>query len=234
MTTYEKGFLGERLVSSALRRTFPKAFVFDDLIIPAMNGLTQVDHVLVTTTGVFVIEVKKYSGSISGDPREPLWQQRIGRYRCAFQNPMWQNARHVSALRWQLNLAFEKMHSVVVFVGGVELAHPIAPNVMATNAAGCVGLVSYIQSFLDPLLTDHELNHTINRLHRLIKAGFTKADLLRSIRERRKTDVSSGDAVGVNQPRDVRSRLPQPEVRRQVRHAVKLSPEFWLRLALRL
>lgn len=184
MTNHEKGARGERLVSLALEDAFPNAQRFDDLIIPAINGLTQIDHVLVSTAGVFVIEVKKYSGDIFGGADAAFWVQRIGSHRRTFQNPIWQNARHVSAVRWQLKLRPDQVHSIVVFVGRTELVRPVSPNVIATSAVGCSGLIRYIESFSAERLTSAEANRSLERLRQLQSAGYTREDLLLSIRER--------------------------------------------------
>ena len=164
MRTIEKGSSGEQAVSAALAAAFPTSPRFDNLVIPGLGGLTQIDHVLVHPTGVFVIETKKYRGVINGRPEHPLWAQRIGSTRRDFQNPRFQNARHVSAVRWQIGLTAQQVHSVIVFVGRVELACPIADNVIATHAAGCPHLVRYLQSSAAEQVSSHQIARCVYRL----------------------------------------------------------------------
>lgn len=184
MNPNEKGRLGELLVRSALQSAFPSARLFSNLIIPAADGLTQIDHVLVTSAGVFVIEVKKYAGDILGARDAALWKQCIGHHTSEFQNPLHQNARHVSALRGQLGLRDSQLHSIVVFVGRAGLLRPV-PNVITTIAVGCPKLIDHIRAFPEERMTDGEMAEATRLLIRIQAAGFTEEDLLRSIRERK-------------------------------------------------
>jgi hypothetical protein len=124
------------------------------------------------------------NGDIIGAPNATLWKQFIGHHISEFQNPLHQNARHVSALRWHLGLRDSLFHSIVVFVGRAELLRPI-PNVTTTIAAGCPKLIEHIRAIRDQRMTDSEIEQATNQLTRLQAADFTEADLLRSIQERR-------------------------------------------------
>ncbi len=53
---------------------------------------TQLDHVVVSRFGVFVIETKNYRGWIFGSEKQPQWTQQIYRQKNRFQNPLHQNA----------------------------------------------------------------------------------------------------------------------------------------------
>ena len=46
---------------------------FHDVIVPARNGTTQIDHVLVSCYGIFVVETKNYNGWIFGDEHAAQW-----------------------------------------------------------------------------------------------------------------------------------------------------------------
>ncbi|TYS72460.1 NERD domain-containing protein [Sutcliffiella horikoshii] len=62
-----KGAVGERAVNKELEKLGPLFTVYHDLYVPNENGGTsQVDHVVTSPTGIFVIETKHYDGWIFG------------------------------------------------------------------------------------------------------------------------------------------------------------------------
>ena len=76
-----KGRIGETIVSvGALKRLDPKIYrVFNDVVLPRPDGkgTTQIDHVVVSPFGIFVIETKNYGGWIFGDEDSRYWTQTI-------------------------------------------------------------------------------------------------------------------------------------------------------------
>jgi hypothetical protein len=101
---------------------------------------SQIDHVVVSPYGIFVIENKHYSGWIFGAEREPQWTRVYFRARRKFQNPLRQNQAHVCALRELLGLDAAVVHSLVVFSGSAEIRTPMPPNVTRLG-----GMLPYIQ-----------------------------------------------------------------------------------------
>ena len=63
-----KGILGEKSVALFLSKLDPKKYrVFHDLYIPTAKGkTTQIDHLIISRYGIFVIETKNYKGWIYG------------------------------------------------------------------------------------------------------------------------------------------------------------------------
>ena len=62
-------------------------------------GLTQVDHVLITTRGIFVIEVKNYNSWIYGNKFDREWTQNSYGKKWKFYNPLRQNYGHLKAIQ---------------------------------------------------------------------------------------------------------------------------------------
>jgi hypothetical protein len=114
-----KGFIGELRVRLALRLRLDRATyrAVHDITLPTPDGTTQIDHVVVSRYGVFVIETKNMKGWIFGGERQAQWTQRIYRYTNRFQNPLLQNYTHVKALQALLDVPPETIQSVVSFVG---------------------------------------------------------------------------------------------------------------------
>lgn len=73
--------------------------VLNDVIIPTPNGSSQIDHLVVSVFGIFVIETKNYSGWILGAEHAEYWTPNIYGKKYKIYNPILQNAGHVRALR---------------------------------------------------------------------------------------------------------------------------------------
>ena len=95
------GRRGEKMVAKELSRLKGKDFiVINDLMLPASNGRTsQIDHVVVSTRGIFVIETKNHAGRISGGEHAQYWQQHLSSRSFTFYNPLLQNRSHLRAIR---------------------------------------------------------------------------------------------------------------------------------------
>ena len=67
---------GEKKVETALS-TLPKDNfrLFNNVLIKTKGGTTQIDHLLVSTRGVFVIETKAHKGKIFGNATSKYWTQ---------------------------------------------------------------------------------------------------------------------------------------------------------------
>ncbi len=111
-----KGWLGEWMINRSLEKLDPSIYrTFHDLYVPRPDGegTTQIDHVVVSPFGIFVIETKNYGGWIFGTAKQRQWTQQIYRNKFRFQNPLHQNKLHVAALREFLNLPDTSFHPVV-------------------------------------------------------------------------------------------------------------------------
>lgn len=144
-----KGWIGESNVNRGLRRLDPGRYrLFHDLYFPRPDGRgsTQIDHIVVSPFGVFVIETKNYQGWIFGGEKQRQWTQQIYRRKERFQNPLHQNLLHVRALMDFLQLPESVFHSVVFFIGNAEFKTPMPGNVLSR------GLRPWIESHRDQLL----------------------------------------------------------------------------------
>ncbi|OPY76074.1 MAG: Nuclease-related domain protein [Syntrophorhabdus sp. PtaU1.Bin153] len=146
---------------------------FHDIILETDDGTMQIDHVVVSMYGIFVIEMKTYSGWIFGDERQPKWTQVLFGKKNNFQNPLHQNYRHTRELARALGIPHEKVHSVVFFIGESQFKTKMPPNVLDR------GLLSYIQSFRDILFVGQQLRTLEEKIGRLKKnpASTRKGDV---------------------------------------------------------
>lgn len=94
-----KGRMGERAVSRKLNRLpHYKYKVINNLLINSCGHSTQIDHVVVSQYGVFVIETKNYQGLIYGGYNTDYWTQNIYWKKYELYNPIIQNKGHIKAL----------------------------------------------------------------------------------------------------------------------------------------
>lgn len=118
-----KGFLGEKTIS-AIVSTLPKEkyILLNDIILPTENATTQIDHIIVSVYGVFVIETKNYAGKIYGNETSAEWTQYLGKQKNKFQNPIRQNYGHVKTIENLLS-EFEniKIFSIIAFSAQCDL-----------------------------------------------------------------------------------------------------------------
>lgn len=126
-----KGISGEKRVSSILGRLDDSKYkVLNDILLNVEDKSVQIDHIIVSVYGIFVIETKNYAGCIYGDGNRDKWIQYIGKQKNYFQNPMRQNYGHYKAIMKLLGLKnSDLIKSVVVFVGSANLKITNANNV---------------------------------------------------------------------------------------------------------
>lgn len=96
---FSKGKIGEEKVA-VLLYILPKEYVvLNNVIISNGKSMAQIDHVVVSPYGIFVIETKNYKGWIFGKDYYKQWTQNIFGKRYKFYNPVKQNETHIKALR---------------------------------------------------------------------------------------------------------------------------------------
>ena len=66
---YFKGKMGEKMVLSHAEQLGEDYVMLHDCTLPCADGTTQIDHILISPFGVFVIETKNYDGWIFGGAR---------------------------------------------------------------------------------------------------------------------------------------------------------------------
>ena len=110
---------GEGLVVGTLQRYFKSQdfHLLNHVTLRHKGGTTQIDHILVSRFGVFVIETKDYTGWIFANAEHDTWTQVTFTDKFKFQNPIHQNYGHVRAVQELLDFVpSNAIHSAVVFV----------------------------------------------------------------------------------------------------------------------
>jgi hypothetical protein len=112
-----KGMVGEWYVNRLLSKLDSNYHIYHDLYVPnGEGGTTQVDHVVTSTFGIFVIETKHYKGWIFGKENQRYWTQVIYKRKEKLYNPIWQNYGHVQALKKYFGKEdFDSIFSIIAF-----------------------------------------------------------------------------------------------------------------------
>lgn len=95
-----KGLIGEKTVSAILDLLDRSDYkTINNVLLKTGEVTTQIDHVVISSFGVFVIETKNYKGWIFGYENSEYWTQIIYKYKKKFYNPIRQNSGHIRALK---------------------------------------------------------------------------------------------------------------------------------------
>ena len=164
-----KGVFGEFLVNSILSSLPNGSYhLIKNVTLPTDDGTTQIDHILVSRFGVFVIETKNMKGWIFGSARQKQWTQQIFKHSSKFQNPIHQNYKHLKTLENCLDIPVNCLFSVIAFIGDSTFKTPMPDNV--TDAKGCI---KYIKSKSEYLLSADQVRAAIEAIENgKLKPGF--------------------------------------------------------------
>lgn len=175
---------GESLVSQVLTRHFraPDYHLMNHVTLRMDDGTTQVDHILLSRFGVFVIETKDYNGWIFANAADKKWTSVRFRRKYAFQNPIHQNFRHVLAVQNQLEfIPREAIESVVVFCGSAEFKTDVPASVVHIDQ-----LVAHLKQRTEERIPLNKLQYAVGRLEtvRLALSGQTDIEHVEHLRRR--------------------------------------------------
>lgn len=212
LRSFLKGWAGEAM-GVAAQWAFLDGAVYTSLnnvTLQTANGTTQIDHVVISRYGIFVIEAKNVEGWIFGDAKSPQWTIVKPGRKFRMQNPLHQNYRHTKAIQEFLGVDESKIHSMVMFWGECELKTDMPPNVMAK------GYATYIKGFSKPLFTDDEVVEVVEALRSgaLPKTWATRKTHLASLEARHTSTTTC-------------ARCGSPLVLRTVRGGAKAGSQFY-------
>lgn len=164
MDVYYKKFIGmagEFWVKKELKKLPDEYLVINDIMIKTKDGIThQIDHVVISKYGIFVIETKQYNGYIKGNDYDKRWLIKNGKKKIYVNNPLHQNYGHVKSLEEILNLPEEKFISLVCIPSRVTL------SVKSNNVTRIYDLIDKITSYKEDIIENpNEIYEIINSLN---------------------------------------------------------------------
>ncbi len=195
------GDSGEKRVSSILEDLDCTDYmVYNDLLVRNGNHTTQVDHIVISRYGVFVLETKNVHGKVYGGGNAEFWKQYLpapGYVRYGFtqehqlRNPIWQNDGHIKTLR---KLVFGNdipIYGIVIFPNDTYI------NVKAEQPVlNMCNVVPYIKQYQDVVLSSDQMGFYRRRIFEVISTAESDrkehlGNVYRSI-ERRNEAVVNG------------------------------------------
>lgn len=145
---------GETLIKILLNRYIEKngGYAVNDVIIPIGQGKTaQIDHILFSKYGIFVIETKNLSGLLFGNDTAYYWSQNIYGDKYKVYNPVLQNKKHVELISNILGIN-EHIHNVVVLIQNNN------KKLNSTHVIRSLDLLNYLDSFKNGVFIDQEVS----------------------------------------------------------------------------
>lgn len=224
LMTIFKGFVGEALGSLAHKLLLDKSIYHElnNVTIPTQDGTTQIDHVIVSRYGIFVIEAKNMSGWIFGNEKSAEWTQSLpGGNKFKFQNPLRQNYRHTRCLSDFLGIEHGKFHSLVMFWGGSNFKSEMPENVMDK------GYASYIKNKSVILFSEEEVNQIVEAIQsgKLPRTWVTHKVHVASLKERHAKPAEP--IVNEVSSKPVCPKCGGGMIRRTVKKGERAGNEFW-------
>lgn len=141
---WNPGASGEWLLHFLLTTKLDKTRfrILRNIMLPTEDGATtQIDHIVVSQGGIFVIETKTYGNDggrnrpwscwIFGKADDREWTASYPRGRkFRFQNPIRQNFKHIAVLSECLGISIEYFKSIVAFAGMAKFKTEMPADVM--------------------------------------------------------------------------------------------------------
>jgi len=147
---------GELAVSNILNSLPENYKVFNDLMLFGSKGTIQIDHIVLSKNGIFVIETKNYKGEVFGYSNEKNWKKINHDKEISFYNPILQNKAHISTLKMILQEKNEAIFIPIVAFSdecNVSIQNNDSKNLI-TNFSN---LCSTIKNFNQEKLSNEQL-----------------------------------------------------------------------------
>lgn len=179
-----KGAFGETVFNFTSSIAFGNNWhILKNTVIPAYDGTTQIDQIAISKYGIFVIEIKTYKGWIFGREKDSKWTQSLFKKKNSFQNPLFQNYKHIKSLQEITGIPENRFKSVIVFSGEAVFKTQMPENVLRGTA-----YIDYIKSFKDIILTESEIE---NILKSISDNRLTNSDHRNYIKKRKKSNYQT-------------------------------------------
>jgi len=175
-----KGYIGEKQTQFGMWLKLGNEYTrFHDVIIPIHNGTTQIDHILLSRFGIFVIETKNINGWIFGDENSKYWTQSLYGKKYKFQNPLHQNYLHTKTLANYLEINHDNIFSIVFFIAETAKLKTKLPDNVITH-----GLSNYIKSFNHNIFSNFELKIFEEKILKLKDLNISTKEHVQNLKKR--------------------------------------------------
>ena len=197
-----KGVLGEWQVNLLIKFFLDKNqyHLIKNVTLPTFmdgkeQGTTQIDHIIVSKYGIFVVESKNMKGWIFGSENQKQWTQQIFKHKSKFQNPLHQNYKHVKTLESCLRIKSDTLFSVIIFIGDSTFKTKMPENVRFAR-----GGINYIKSKTDIVFNNEDVASIVEKIESgsLERSFKTNRQHVKHVKEivKEKSDVKSCSKCG--------------------------------------
>jgi hypothetical protein len=157
---------GELSTHAELTRLDPGKYkIYSPLYVPIQGKVTQIDHVILSMNGLFVLEVKGHRGSIYGAHKDREWKVYYkGGKEHELQNPISQNEYHRKALIKYLNIPSTHIISLIYFPNAYSLK--VATTMPLLERGDLLG---EIRKYSVPIFTPVTFGHLECELDKLMR-----------------------------------------------------------------
>ena len=160
-----RGIIEEKLTSFTTQNKLEKDkyHSFKDISLPSLDEKAQIEHIVVSRFGIFLIEKKYMKGWIYGGKKRKEWTQKQPSRKFTFQNPLLRNSKNINILSHMLNVPDDKFHSLIAFTGNCIFKSAMPDNVTGKN------YIDYIKSKKTEVFTQEEMLDCVNKIKNLKK-----------------------------------------------------------------
>lgn len=177
-----RGYIGEKITAIILTKLEKSQYKVINNVVLNINGRTsQIDHLVISDFGIFIIETKNYKGWILGGENSDYWTQVIYKYKNKFYNPILQNYSHIQSIKHTL-----REYSNVKFIPIVVFS---TKATIKTQTDSCViystNLLKEIRKHREVILTEREKDEITNIIYSAnTKEIYDNSQHIRSIKKR--------------------------------------------------
>ena len=162
-----KGIAGERVVTYFLNKLDKsKYFTINDITLKINDRTTQIDHIVVSCYGIFVIETKNWKGSVYGSRWGNDIYQYLGGVKYTHQNPIKQNIGHIKYLKGVLSSYPNLEYISIVAFGGYskrKIKDDISINISK--------ILDTIREYKEEVISELDRDRVYTKLKRLKVEG---------------------------------------------------------------
>jgi predicted RNA-binding Zn-ribbon protein involved in translation (DUF1610 family) len=184
-----KGAVGEKKVSSILYFLDRSKYkVINNIVLKTGERTTQIDHIVISDFGVFVIETKNYKGWIVGNENSEYWTQVLFKRKEKLYNPIRQNLGHIWALKSCLREYPDvEYKSIIVFPRTTDIKVNTSTEVIYSHR-----LLKTIKSYTDMKLSEADKEDIFQKIisSNLIET-YNRSQHIKSIKQRGKKSESA-------------------------------------------
>jgi hypothetical protein len=123
-TYFNKGNYGEFKLYRKVIRRFGKDKVYTNVYLNnEKTDYTEIDVIALSNHGIYVFEMKNYSGYIYGSENDQYWTQVLNRFsKNKFYNPLRQNYAHTKSVEKYLEIQESEIIPIIVFSNHSKLS----------------------------------------------------------------------------------------------------------------